>query len=133
MMPYRVIVLGGILGSLLRWLVGLVLPAVDGFPWPTFFANATGCLIIGLFACFTDPIHGVRVGPRLRLFVMTGICGGYTTFSGFGLDTFALLQGEPRLAAIHVAASLASWLAAVWIGDALGRPLRALWKKTQVR
>jgi fluoride exporter len=124
MMPYRVIMLGGILGTLLRWLVGLLLPVV---------ANATGCLVIGLFACLTDPVHGMRVGPRLRLFVMTGICGGYTTFSGFGLDTLGLLQGEPRQAAVYVGASLASWLAAVWIGDAFGRPLRALWKKARVR
>ena len=107
------------IGSLLRWLVALLLtPVADGLPWAIFAANASGCLVIGFYAALTGPDGRLFVGPRTRQFVMTGICGGYTTFSGFSLDTLHLVSmDDARSAGLYVALSLVSWLAAVWAGD----------------
>jgi fluoride exporter len=122
--------LGGVIGSLLRWLVGLLLPpGAGGLPWAIFAANASGCLVIGLYAALTGPDGRLFVGPRMRQFVMTGICGGYTTFSGFSLETLQLVSsGDVHSAALYVALSLASWLAAVWLGDLLASRLNR-WRR----
>jgi fluoride exporter len=118
---YVAVMAGGMLGSLARWIVALVLPAtVAGMPLPTLFANVTGCFVIGFFAAFTGPNGRLFVGSRTRQFVMTGICGGYTTFSAFSLETFRFLfGGDIRSAAAYVVLSLAGWFSAVWLGDAL--------------
>jgi CrcB protein len=122
---YGVVTLGGVIGSLLRWALALVLPMAEGdLPWATFVANASGCLVIGFYAALTGPDGRLFVGPRMRQFVMIGICGGYTTFSGFSLETFQFLStGDGRSAALYLSISLASWLAAVWLGDVLARQL----------
>ena len=120
---YFSVIAGGILGSLLRWVVALVLPAVDGgLPWPTLFANVTGCLIIGFYSALTGPDGRLFVDPRTRQFVMTGICGGYTTFSGFAVEMLRFVQsGNAREAALYLGVSVLSWLLAVWLGDAAAR------------
>jgi CrcB protein len=125
---YGAITLGGIVGSLLRWLVSLALPAIEGgLPWATFLINASGCLVIGCYAALTGPDGRLFVGPRMRQFVMTGICGGYTTFSGFSLETMRLvLSGNGWSAGLYLAMSLVSWLVAVWLGDALAGRLNTL-------
>jgi len=115
---YGAVTLGGVIGSLLRWLVALLLPIVSGgLPWATFTANASGCFVIGFYAALTGPDGRLFVGPRMRQFVMTGICGGYTTFSGFSLETFGFLSGgDLHSAALYLILSLMSWLVAVWLG-----------------
>ena len=120
---YFSVIAGGILGSLLRWVVALVLPAIDGgFPWPTLFANVTGSFIIGFYAALTGPNGRLFVDPRTRQFVMTGICGGYTTFSGFTVEMLRFVQGGAlRQAAIYLGVSVVSWLLAVWLGDTAAR------------
>ena len=122
---YSAVIAGGIIGSLMRWLVALVLPAVaGGFPWPTLFANVTGSFIIGFYAGMTGPDGRLFVSPRTRQFVMTGICGGYTTFSGFAVEMLRFVQaGDVRQAAVYLAVSVTSWLAAVWLGDIAARRL----------
>lgn len=122
---YAAVIAGGILGSLMRWIVALLLPpTLAGLPWPTLFANVTGCFIIGFFATLTAPDGRLFVGPRTRQLVMTGICGGYTTFSSFSLETFRFFSGgDLRLAAAYVIVSLIAWFAAVWLGDALAERL----------
>jgi CrcB protein len=122
---YAFVVAGGIVGSLMRWLAALVLPAVaGGFPWPTLFANVTGCFIIGLYAGLTGPDGRLFVDPRKRQFVMTGICGGYTTFSGFTVEMLRFVQaGDTGQAALYLGVSVVSWLAAVWLGDIAARRL----------
>jgi CrcB protein len=122
---YAWVVAGGILGSLLRWLVALVLPQVDGgFPWPTLVANVTGCFVIGFYSALTAPDGRLFVDPRTRQFVMTGICGGYTTFSGFSIEMLRLLQaGDAGQAAVYLAVSVTTWLLAVWLGDIAARRL----------
>jgi CrcB protein len=118
---YAAVIAGGVLGSLARWLVTLAFPiSSNGFPWATFLANATGCFVIGFYAELTGPDGRVFAGPRARQFVTTGICGGYTTFSGFALETVRfVLASDLGSAALYVALSVASWLAAVWAGEAL--------------
>ena len=118
---YGFVTAGGVIGSLLRWAVALMLPVADGgLPWATFFANATGCFAIGFYATLTGPDGRLFVGPRMRQFFTIGICGGYTTFSSFSLETLRfVLSGDVRSAALYLAISLASWLVAVWLGDML--------------
>lgn len=125
---YAAVMAGGVIGSLLRWFVALALPAAGGgLPWGTFFANATGCFAIGFYAALTGPDGRLFVGPRMRQFFTTGICGGYTTFSGFSLETVQFIfSADIRSAVLYVAISLASWLAAVWLGDALAGRLNRL-------
>lgn len=117
------IALGSVIGALLRALAGAGIEtwAGAGFPWGTLFVNITGSFVIGFCAAAVPQDR-----HALRLFVMAGVCGGYTTFSAFSLETLRLLQhGEGLLAAANVGLSLLAWLAAVWAGDALGRRGRA--------
>jgi CrcB protein len=122
---YGAVIAGGIIGSLLRWFVALVLPQVaGGFPWPTLFVNITGSLVIGLYAGLTGPDGRLFVDPRTRQFVMTGICGGYTTFSAFSIEMLRFLQaGDAWQAAVYLAVSIAGSLLAVWLGDIAARRL----------
>ena len=122
---YAAIVAGGILGSLMRWLTALLVPmAAGGFPWPTLFANVAGSFIIGFYAQLTGPDGRLLVDPRTRQFVMTGICGGYTTFSGFAIEMLRFVQaGDRGLAAGYLVVSVTGWLLAVWLGDIAARRL----------
>ncbi len=126
---YGAIALGGIIGSVLRWLASLGMHAAlgDGFPWGTLFVNVTGSFGIGFYAALTSPNGRLFVGPRTRQFVMTGICGGYTTFSAFSLETLRLLQHQAFAeATLNIGVSILTWLGAVWLGDALGDRLNRL-------
>lgn len=126
---YGAIALGSIIGSVLRWLASLGLHAAfgDAFPWGTLFVNVTGSFAIGLYAALTGPDGRMFVGPRMRQLVMTGICGGYTTFSVFSLETLRFLQtGALVQAGLNIAVSVVTWLAAVWAGDALASRLNRL-------
>ena len=89
----------------------------ETFPWATLFVNVTGSFVIGLFFALTAPGGRWAVSPDWRIFVTVGICGGYTTFSSFSLQTLALLRdGEWRLAGLNVAGSVGLCLFAVWLG-----------------
>lgn len=116
------VAIGGALGSLCRWwLSELFLRLGLGFfPWATLLANVSGSFLIGLLATLTGPDGRVTILPELRLALMVGFCGGYTTFSSFSLQTLALLQtGEVREAAANVLLSLVLCLLAVWLGHLL--------------
>lgn len=110
--------LGGFIGAVSRWKLGgwlLHLTAQQRFPWPTFAVNVAGCLVIGVLAGLAAR-HDM-FGPGARLFLFTGLLGGFTTFSAFGLETlFLLRRGEPWIAAAYVLASVIAGLLAVWIG-----------------
>jgi len=113
------VAVGGAIGSLCRWwLSELFLRLGLGFfPWATLLANVSGSFLIGLVATLTGPDGRVVVLPELRLAVMVGFCGGYTTFSAFSLQTLALVQGGHfREAAANVILSLVVCLLAVWLG-----------------
>jgi CrcB protein len=87
------------------------------FPYGTMIVNITGCLVIGFFATLTGPDGRLLVGTPARQFVMVGICGGYTTFSSFSLETFYLMRsGEWMPAALNAAGSVVLCVLSVWIG-----------------
>ena len=110
--------LGGFLGAIARWKLGgwlLHLTVQEKFPYPTFAVNVAGCLAIGVLAGLAER-HDM-FGQGARLFLFTGLLGGFTTFSAFGLETlFLLRRGEPWIAALYVVASVLAGLAAVWLG-----------------
>jgi CrcB protein len=124
---YGCVAAGGVLGSVARYLVALLIPATFGFPFATLFVNVTGSFIIGFYSTLTGPDGRVLAGTRQRQFVMTGFCGGYTTFSAFSLETFRLLHGGmTRTAFSYIAVSVVSWLLAVWFGHKLASRVNRL-------
>jgi CrcB protein len=117
-----IVMLGGALGTLLRYLVSVfALPISGQLPWGTIIVNLTGSFIIGFFGTLTLAHGRFPVSEEARLFVMIGICGGYTTFSSFSLQTLDLLRdGAMGRAAINVVLSVALCIAAVAIGHVVG-------------
>jgi CrcB protein len=123
---YGYIAAGSVLGGVARYLLSLLIQ-FSGFPWATLFVNVTGSFIIGFYSTVSGPDGRLFASARQRQFVMTGFCGGYTTFSTFSLETFSLLEsGMPHTAYLNIAVSVASWLAAVWLGHALANRLNRL-------
>jgi CrcB protein len=123
---YLVIACGSALGGLARYWCGIWAVAAWGpaFPWGTALINLGGSVVIGGFAALTGPDGRLYVGPLGRQFVMVGLCGGYTTFSAFSLETLSLLQhGRPRAALGYVALTLALGLIGVWLADAFARKI----------
>jgi CrcB protein len=115
------IALGGALGTLARYWINLFVTMRFGeaMPWGTIGINISGSFLIGLFAALTEPGGRWMVPPDIRLFVLVGICGGYTTFSSFSLQTLTLLQaGEPGRAVANVLLSVLLCLLSVWLGYA---------------
>ena len=124
---YVCVAIGGMLGSVARYLAGLAIPAVAGFPLATLFVNITGSFVIGFYSTLTGPDGRLFTSTRQRQFVMTGFCGGYTTFSAFSLETVRLLRaGEARTALLYIAISIVTWLVAVWLGHTLAARLNRL-------
>jgi len=129
MAAYLWIAVGSALGGMARfWCSGLTARLVgETFPWGTMFVNVVGSFIIGFFATLTGPDGRIFADTLTRQFVMLGVCGGYTTFSSFSLQTLALLQdGEWWLAGANIALSLIACLIAVWAGYALAASINAL-------
>ena len=118
------VALGGAIGSVARfWLTGVV-ASITGprFPWGTLLINVLGSFIIGFVASLG--LQPGRTPPPfdLRIFLMTGVCGGFTTFSAFSLQTLELLQrGDIQPALGYIGSSVALCLAVVWAGWTLGR------------
>ena len=110
--------LGGFIGSVVRYKLGglvLHLTAQGRLPYGTFTVNVLGCLLVGVLAGIAERYE--VFGPDTRLFLFTGLLGGFTTFSAFGLETVALIRrGEPGTAALYAAGSVVLGIAAVWIG-----------------
>jgi CrcB protein len=73
-----------------------------GFPWGTLVVNVTGCFVIGVFNTLTGPDGVFLVPGNLRVFVMVGVCGGYTTFSSFSLETLNLVRNEEWFAVVRI-------------------------------
>src|ERR1051326_5334868 len=122
MLTYISVMLGGALGTGARfWASGFIAERVgESFPLGTLVVNVTGSFVIGFFAVLADPEGPVLVSPRFRQFFMIGVCGGYTTFSSFSLQTLDLLRdGDWLKASLNVGISFAFCLAAVWLGRVL--------------
>jgi fluoride exporter len=126
---YLAVSLGAVIGSVLRALVSLASLAMfgPGFPWGTLSVNVVGSFVIGFYSTLTGPDGRVLAGSRSRQFVMAGICGGFTTFSAFSLETLRLGQsGHWPLAGLNVIMSVVAWLVAVWLGHMLATRLNRL-------
>jgi CrcB protein len=115
MAPALLVFVGGGLGALFRYLAALLV----GGPLSTLTVNIAGCFAIGIIAGAV-PLEATNV----RLFFMTGVLGGFTTFSAFSLDALAMWQrGETAAALAYVAASVIVGLAAAALGLSLGRAM----------
>ena len=129
MITYLWIAIGSGLGGMARYACSSLAANWFGqaFPWGTLIINVLGSLVIGFFAALTGPDGRLLVPGDVRQFVMVGLCGGYTTFSSFSLQTLTLAQdGGFIRAGLNVAGSVTLCLLAVWIGWAAAQPLNAL-------
>ena len=115
--------LGGFIGSVGRYLLGLV-PVEGDFPLMTFAVNFAGAVLIG--AVFEAATEGSGLPDNAVLFLKTGVCGGFTTFSAFSLETLALLErGKYATGALYACGSVLACLAGVVIGRLAVRGVRA--------
>ncbi len=117
MINLLLVALGGAIGATARYGVGLSAARWLGvaFPWGTLLINVLGGLAMGLLAARTAP------EDTLRLALGVGVLGGFTTFSAFSLETVRLLEHQPGLAMLYVAASVLLCIGACWLGLSLGR------------
>ena len=123
---YLLVALGSGLGGLLRFALSGYAAHHWGetFPWGTLLVNVTGSFLIGFFATLTEPGGRVFVSGNGRQFVMSGILGGYTTFSSFSLQTLSLARdGEWLHAGANAVVSLVLCLIAVWLGHVVAASL----------
>ena len=114
---------GGAVGSVARYLIGVVLErSSSAFPVSTLLINVLGCFLLGVFArLFETPDHN----QLLRIALTVGICGGFTTFSTFSAETVALLQqGKAGRAALYVSLSIVAGVLATFAGLMVGRSVR---------
>jgi fluoride exporter len=119
-MAYLWVAIGGALGSVARfWVNNLIsaTPAGAVFPLGTMFINISGSFVIGIFGALTAPPYGGLNRVTIIQFVMIGMCGGYTTFSSFSLQTLNLMRdGQWLYAAGNVLGSVILCMIAVWLG-----------------
>jgi CrcB protein len=125
---YIWVALGGAVGSVARLGLGTYVATLTGvaFPWGTILINILGSLVIGFFATFTGPNGRVSIPIDAQAFVMVGLCGGFTTFSAFSLQTLDLARdGRLLYAGANILFSVVLCLAAVtlghWLADLCGR------------
>jgi len=126
---YLWIAIGSALGGTARLaLSGFVAHTIgETFPWGTLIINVTGSFAIGFFNTLTGPDGRWFVSSQGRLFFMTGICGGYTTFSSFSLQTLNLArEGEWLHVGGNVAGSVVLCLLAVWLGHLAAASINSL-------
>ncbi len=111
--------LGGAAGSMLRWVVGRLFNA--GFPWGTLTVNIVGCLVVGVLLGLVE--RGQLSSPALRILLVAGFCGGFTTFSAFMGENLSMLRaGEFLSFALYAIGSIILGLAAVWLGWLFTKP-----------
>ncbi len=118
------VAVGGAIGSVARFWLTSAMAALTGprFPWGTLLINVLGSFVIGLVAGITLTPARVGMHPDIRIFLMTGVCGGFTTFSAFSLQTLELLQGGEIVPAFgYAVGSVLLCVLATWSGWLLGR------------
>jgi len=111
------VAIGGALGAAARYLLSAFVLRVSGtlFPLGTFVVNVIGCLVFGAIAGVTT--QRVQMTPALRLFLLTGILGGFTTFSSYAFESFVLVRdGQMLWATINVAGQVIAGLVGMWAG-----------------
>jgi len=130
-LAYLWVALGGALGSVSRfWINGLVSEKTSAtFPWGTLIINIGGSFVIGVLGAVASPEGRLNSPTRqfITQFLMIGVCGGYTTFSSFSLQTLNLVRDREWLyAGGNVVLSVVLCLVAVWLGWLLGETFGAL-------
>ena len=126
---YVWITVGSALGGLARYVASGAVAHVIGetLPWGTLVVNVVGSFVIGFFGTLTAPDGRLIVGSSTRQFVMLGLCGGFTTFSSFSLQTLNLVRdGELLEAGANVVLSVVLCLMAVWLGHVAAAALNQL-------
>jgi len=126
MLSYIFVMLGGALGTGARfWVSGFIADrAGELFPLGILIVNVSGSFVVGFFAGFTGSEGPLLVSPRFRQFFMIGVCGGYTTFSSFSLQTLNLAcDGDWLKASLNTGLSFGCCLAAVWLSRILALAL----------
>jgi CrcB protein len=111
------IAIGGALGSVARYTLSIVILRVSGtlFPLGTFVVNVIGCLVFGAIAGAAS--QRVQLAPPMRLFLLTGILGGFTTFSSYAFESFTLVRdGQFLWASMNIAGQVIAGLAGMWAG-----------------
>ena len=129
MAAYFWIAVGSALGGMARyWCSGIAARLIgETFPWGTLIVNVLGSFIIGFFATLTGPDGRIFAGTLTRQFVMIGLCGGYTTFSSFSIQTLELVRdGEWLAASGNIVGSVVLCLVAVWVGHVLAVALNSM-------
>jgi protein CrcB len=129
MIPYLWVALGSALGGVARYGFSLMAGRLwgDSFPWGTIAINVLGSFVIGFFGALTVPDGAMPANPNLRIFVMVGICGGFTTFSSFSLQTLNLARDGSWFGAMaNVLLSVTVCLLAVTLGQAAAGRIGAL-------
>ena len=129
LLTYSLVALGGAIGSVARfWCSGFVANALgQTFPWGTLVVNVVGSFVIGFIGTLTGPDGHLFVPSDARTFVMVGVCGGYTTFSSFSLQTLSLIQdGEWLQAGWNVVLSVILCMISVWLGHIAAASLNQL-------
>ena len=109
--------IGGAIGSILRYLTSVIVTKfwANQFPLATLITNVLGCFIIGLFIGLLEKNN--LANSSLKWFLITGLCGGYTTFSAFGFENYSLFQSNNSSQAfIYIAMSVLVGIFAVWLG-----------------
>lgn len=117
-----IIALGGGLGSILRYFTSVLVSKYwsSNFPLATFIVNSIGCLLIGFIIGLLE--KNQLSDSRLKWFLVTGICGGLTTFSAFGMENYNLFQNNNSLLAfVYIAMSIVIGLLAIWFGIFLSK------------
>lgn len=129
MITYFWIAIGGALGSVARFACSSLVANTfgQGFPWGTMLVNVLGSFVIGFFATISGPDGRLLVSGATRQFVLVGICGGYTTFSSFSLQTMTLAQdGEFARAGLNIVLSVVLCMLSVWLGYVAAMALNAV-------
>ena len=129
MTAYVWIAIGSAIGGVGRyWCSGIVARLIgETFPFGTLFVNVLGSFVIGFFATLTGPDGRIFASSSARQFVMIGLCGGFTTFSAFSLQTLNLMnEGEWLAVGANVVLSVILCLFAVWAGHVLAGSLNSM-------
>jgi CrcB protein len=112
--------IGGGVGSVLRYWLSYLIPSVSGFPVPTFLVNVVGCFLIGWLMAQLSTAADNTVNSILPFLLVSGFCGGFTTFSTFSLENIKLLQQQQiGLSLLYISLSLIACLLATGLGYAI--------------
>jgi CrcB protein len=116
-MTLLVVALGGAIGSMARYLISSAVLRATGtlFPAGTFAVNVVGCFAFGLIAGAAE--QRVQLAPELRMFLLVGVLGGFTTFSSYAFESFGLIRdGQAAWAAINIVGQVVAGLVGLWAG-----------------